>query len=171
MPIVIATPGASDANSYVTVAEADTYFADAYGRGKWATSAQADREALVISASRSLDQYMSWSGQKATDTQSMEWPRKGAYDRSGNLISDTIIPSQLKYAVYELAYYMLDTGGALSFADQTVDMVKLGSIEVEFTPNSTDIGIPSFIENMLASIGTPIVAGSNTVGMARLVRT
>ena len=171
MPTVIATPGASDANSYVTVAEADAYFADSYGRGKWATSAQADREALVISASRSLDQYINWSGQRATSTQSMEWPRKGTFDRAGNLIPDTIIPSQVKYATYELAYYMLDTGGALSFSDQTVDMVKLGSIEVEFTPHSTDVGIPSFIEEMLANLGTGVVAGANTVGMSRLVRT
>lgn len=172
MPTVIATVGAADANSYETVVAADSYFGDSYGRSRWALASQSDREALMITASRSLDQYMSWSGRRSTDTQSMEFPREGAYDRSGNLYPNNVIPTPVRYATFELAYYMLENGGALSFADQTVDRVKVSSIEIEFSPRSTDVGIPDFIENMLNTLGDPIiVGGGGKVQMARLIRT
>lgn len=169
MPTVIATVGAVDANSYVTVAETDAYFADSFGRGRWGSASQTDREALVITASRTLDQYMTWAGQKTTEEQSMEWPRTGTYGKTHIPYPDDIIPGPVKFATMELAYYILENG-SLSFADQTVDMVKVGPIEVEFTPRSTDVGIPNFIENLIAHIGTPLVVSGGQIRMARLDR-
>lgn len=170
MPTVIATVGAADANSYVTVAEAGSYFSDSFGKGRWATASQATREALVITASRSLDQYLEWNGQKTDEAQSMEWPRKGTTGKSGIAYADDTIPMPVKFATYELAYYILENNG-ISFSDQTVDEVKVGSIEVVFSPRSTDVGIPNFIESLVSHIGTPQMASGNQVRMAKLVRT
>lgn len=163
MPTVIATPGAPDANSYVTVDEANAYFGDAFGRGLWAAATTADREALVITASRYLDQYVNWYGVPTDPDQSMGWPR------SGTSYPNDQIPSKLKYATFELAYYILE-GGGLAFAQQTVDSVKVGPISVDFSKNSTDAGIPSFIESLISDLGTPIIVGGNTVRMAKLER-
>ncbi len=164
MPTVIATPGATDANSYTTVAEADAYFGDSFGRGLWTTASASDKEALVITASRTLDQYILWIGQKATVDQAMEWPRKGTPYASD------VIPSKVKYATFELAYFTLENGG-LSFAQQTVDSVKVGPVSVDFSKNSTDAGIPSFIESLIGDLGSPIIVGGSTVRMAKLERT
>lgn len=163
MPTVIATVGDPDANSYVTVAEATAYFGDSFGKGLWTTASQTDREALVITASRMLDQYILWIGEKASEDQGMEWPRKGTK------YADDIIPSKVKYATYELAYYILENNG-VSFSNQAIDSVKVGPISVDFTANSVDAGIPSFIENLIGDLGSPILVGNNTVRMARMER-
>lgn len=164
MVIVIAEVGSPTANSYVTVAEADAYFGDAFGRTLW-TPLDADTKAsLVITASRTLDQYIAWYGEKTSPDQAMEWPR------TCTKIPSDVIPTSVKYAVYELAYYMFENNG-LSFSNQTVDSVKVGPIAVDFTAMSTDAGIPSFIENLLSGLGSPIIVGGNQVRMATLVRT
>lgn len=163
MSTVIADVGGPTSNSYVTVAEADAYFGDAFGRPLWTPLDPAVKGQLVISASRTLDQYITWNGYKATDTQSMEWPR--IYTSEAD-----VIPVKVKYAVYELAYYMFQNNG-ISFAMQTVDSVKVGPVSVDFTGQSVDSGIPSFIENLLGDLGTPIIMDGNQVRMARLVRT
>lgn len=166
---VNATVGAIDANSYVTVAEADAYFSDSFGKGLWASALPADKDALVISASRSLDQFITWSGQKTSDTQSMEWPRNNAYDKTGRLYPNNVIPGPVRFAAFELAYYMLQNGG-LSFAEQSVDRVKVGPVDVEFSEKSTDSGIPNFIEALVSHIGSSDVPTKTSVRMARLAR-
>lgn len=185
MPTVIADVGAANANSYVTVAEADAYFGDSLGRPLWSTTSQAVKEAAVISASRTLDQYMEWLGYRVDTVQSMDWPRSGVVnpnlgysqgsyetmDVGGfyNWYRNDEIPQKLKYATYELAYYMAQNDG-LNFANQTVDSVKVGPISVDFTAKSTDSGIPSFVENMIGHLGSPVIRDGIQVGMARLVR-
>jgi hypothetical protein len=185
MPQVIADVASTTANSYVTVAEADAYFGDSFGRPSWKSTEPAIKEALVISASRILDQYMTWLGWPKDPSQSMGWPRGGvpspisvgysiALSQSmdfgmGNYISADTIPKNIKYAVYELAYHMLDNGG-ISFVNQLIDSVKVGPVAVNFTARSTDVGIPSFIEDMLIYLGEPLVPDGSQVRMARLRR-
>lgn len=169
MPIVIADVGAVNANSYVTVAAADTYFSDSFGRSLWASSSQENREAAVITASRSLDMYMTWEGYQATTSQSMEWPRNGASDKTGRSYANDIIPGPVKFATFELAYYIIENGG-LSFAQQSIDRVKVGPVDVEFTPQSVDAGIPSFVENLISHIGRSDLVGPQMAKSVPLVR-
>ena len=171
MPLVNANVGSADANSYVTLAEADAYFTDTFGRPLWADRPESDREALIITASRTLDQYMAWSGLPATDTQSMGWPRRQTYDQFGVLYPDNLVPRTLKYAVYEVAYLLLESG-PISFGEQTLDRIKVASIELEFSKDSVDSGLPKFIETLLGNLGTPVlVGGNNAITIARLIRT
>lgn len=158
MPTVNASAGASDANSYVTVAEADAYFAESFGRTLWATREPSDKEILVIQASRSLDMYMTWSGFKSSPSQSMEWPRSNAYDKIGLLYDSATIPAPIKFATMELAYHILSNAG-LNFQEQSVDKVKVGPIDIQFADRSVDPGIPGFIEQLVSHIGSPIVVG------------
>lgn len=169
MPTVIATVGASNANSYATVAEADSYFSDSFGRSLWSQTTQANREAAVITASRYLDQYMTWTGQRATSDQAMEWPRINTFDKTGRPYAIDIVPGPVRFATFELAYYIVENGG-LSFASQSVDRVKVGPVDVEFTQNSVDEGIPSFVENLVAHIGSSDVAGPGSARSVRLIR-
>lgn len=169
MPTVIADVGASNANSYVTVAQADSYFSDSFGRSLWISSSQTDREAAVITASRTLDMYMTWEGYQATTSQSMEWPRSGTYDKTGRSYANDIIPGPVRFATFELAYFILENQG-ISFEQQTVDRVKIGPVDVEFTPRSVDAGIPSFVENLVAHIGRSDIVGSQMVKSVDLIR-
>jgi hypothetical protein len=149
---IVATPGASNANSYITEAEATSYFAARLPLSPpW--SAAADKTAALAMATRVLDMlavphrtlrrvdgvsyyYTSrqWTGAIASSTQALAWPRTGMYDRFGREIASTVIPSELKDAQAELA-------GQLVIADTTLDnavivggikSVSAGSVSVSF---------------------------------------
>jgi hypothetical protein len=162
-----ASVGGTASNSYVTVAEATAYFEASFGRSAWASSA--DQEALLISATRYLDLYLDWDGMRVSQDQALEWPRTGAYDKTGCEYSSTIIPMPVKFATYELAYHML-VNGDLSFEDQSIDRVKVGSIDVQFTERSVDSGIPKSIEAIVRHIGSTNLASASSVRCVPLER-
>lgn len=169
MPTVDASVGTPTANSYVLVAEADAYFEASFGRSLWAPATPEDKATLVVNASRALDSFMEWAGYKASQTQSMEWPRTGTYDKAGFAYASDAIPMPVKFAVYELAYYMLSNGG-LNFAEQSVDRVKVGPVDVEFTKGGVDSGIPKYVEALIAHIGDPVLAGGLSMYTAKVIR-
>jgi hypothetical protein len=75
----------------------------------------------------------------------------------------------VKFATFELAYHML-VNGDLAFEDQSIDRVKVASIDVKFTERSVDSGIPKFIEAIVRHIGTTNLASSNSVRNVALER-
>lgn len=167
MPTVDATVGGTSANSYVLVAEADDYFSASFNRTLWAGSS--DKEALVISASRYLDSYMEWDGSKTDSAQSMEWPREETFDKSGAAYPDDIIPMPVKFATFELAYYLLQNGG-LSYESSVVEQVKVGSIAIKFDQSEKELGLPTYVTALIAHVGTPDLADSNKAHTVELER-
>jgi hypothetical protein len=118
------TPGGSAAESYFSIAEADTYFTNR-NNSAW-TGVTAAKEA----AARLGTQYIEntyrgrWVGLTATQTQALAWPRvDGArggqgrafgygwlfplYDINGWPIDSTTIPAQVKNAAMEAALLAL----------------------------------------------------------------
>lgn len=154
MPLtVIATPGAANANSYLTKAEAQAYFDARLPVAGWDNADSQD--ALIVMATRTLDAMFAasrvfvpgtdcncgyfrirpaWTGAPTSSTQALAWPRTGMYDRNGNAIPSNVIPQALKDATAELA-------GALGTKDTLVDndnavqgitSVKAGSVAIAF---------------------------------------
>ena len=158
MPTVVATAGAANANSYTTQAEADAYFDARLDLDPvWVPSGETEAS-LLIMATRVLDSMAvarkvlrfdgrggpnrrpyyvtsrAWTGEVATDTQALAWPRTGMTDRLGRVIPSNVVPVELKEATAELA-------GQLKAGDRTLDNsatvqgiseVKAGSVEVKF---------------------------------------
>jgi hypothetical protein len=164
-----ASIGTTTANSYALVAEADAYYVDMFNRPLWASSSNANKEAALVTASRMLDYYTDWVGTPVTDVQAMGWPRDSAYNQVGTLYSNTAIPMPVKFAVYELAYYILENGG-LSFAQQVIDEVRVSSINVKFSENGVIAGIPDYIMSLVRFIGTSNVSLNGNAHTVRLVR-
>ena len=103
MATIISTPGAADANSYLTVAEAQAYFDTRLHSEVWDTL---DQEAALINATRLIDAYVCFTGSSATSTQALAWPRIGMLSLQGFPIPSSgalSIPIQLKNATAELA--------------------------------------------------------------------
>src|SRR5690606_25444001 len=98
---VIATPGASNANSYATLVEADAYFEGRVGGDAWAEYSDDERERALVDATTTLDARR-FGGYRANDTQALAWPRSGvAYD--GVAVSDSAIPVFVRNATCEQA--------------------------------------------------------------------
>ena len=152
--VLVATPGAANANSFLTVEEADAYYET---RGIAVTEWEdADSEAaLLIQATRLLVAMFSpkrmlvrgktpgesyyvirptWTGTPATTTQVLPWPRLGMYDHNGNTIGSTVIPQELKDATAELAI-QLSKGDRMVDSDvavQGITSIKAGSVALTF---------------------------------------
>lgn len=127
-----ATVGGASANSYGTVAEADTYFGERLFTTTWDGLSSADKESALIWATRIIggrvtedwsqvelpqdatkriltdikgddESYVVWIGSPATSTQALSWPRSGIKNANGFDFPDDEIPSQLKYFQFEVA--------------------------------------------------------------------
>lgn len=127
--------GLSTAESYISVAFADTYHS-VRGNTLWATMSVNEREQALRRATDYMGQVyrLQWQGRRISSTQALDWPR---YDVvvDGYYIASNILPNDLKNASAELAFKA--AGGEL-YADQGQGVIseQVGPIKVEYNPNS-----------------------------------
>lgn len=162
---IVATPGASTANSYVTVAEADTYFGDRPESTAW-TGATADQKAAaLIYATRRIDQE-TFKGHPAKpltdrassgDTQALKWPRYSVPTPDGWYYDQSVVPECVKRATMELALAMLAGGFDLEDTGlEGFEEVVVGPLEV--TPrHSRSAGVlPRVVRRELQGVTTTL---------------
>lgn len=122
----------SDAESYVSVNEADAYFAK-YGNTTWAGAQNAAKEIAL----RKATDYMvstfrgSWAGMRTVAQQALDWPR--AYVVVDEFdIANNVVPREVKAACCELAIVALTSALMPTTAGRTKKRVKVGPLEVEY---------------------------------------
>lgn len=151
MPSIIATPGASNANSYCDVAFADDYFGTRLGSDDWDN---VDKEVALIQATRLLESLFDFPGFIAENsTQALRWPRRYVYDRDERLLSEAVIPKQVKQAVCELALSVGRDGEYLAEVDNT-KAVRVGPIRVDSQPYGSDFPFPNTVLELMNGYGT-----------------
>jgi len=169
-PVIDATVGGANANSYLTLAEAQAYFDTRLPVAGWDDAD--DQNVLLIMATRTLDRLLTpyktlftmngrnyyrvrpqWTGAAATQTQRLAWPRTGMFDANGFAIASNVIPEDLKFATAEFA-------GQLGNADRTLDndvivqglkSVKAGSVALTFGDGIMPQVIPDAVWNLLVN--------------------
>lgn len=124
-----ATPGGALTNSYTTVAEANAYFETRLHSTEW--DACTDPEAALITASKMLDWYSRYKGIKATETQAMAWPRIGAIRADSTEIDSTVIPPELKIAVFEMALSSVEEDPSLDSDLAGLSEIQAGSVRLK----------------------------------------
>ena len=134
-----ATTGGTSANSYITVEDADDYFAMRVHADNWDAASTATKQKVLMDATRRLDRIQ-YTGEKTSDTQALEWPRTGVILRD-EAIDDDEIPARILDAVCELALAVLnsniDTGvpeGVQSFTVGGVSVGLSGASSSTFPP-------------------------------------
>jgi hypothetical protein len=167
---LITTPGASDANSYVSVAEASEYFSLSYNRTAWANASNRDKEKSLAEATRLLDLFVKWNGYIASISQRLRWPRINVIDADGRVVDSGTIPQAIKNATCELAYSILSNDG-FDISENPIDKVKVGPISVDFDINQKSIGFPKIVRDIIASWGDLQIQPSSGLQTAKLVRT
>lgn len=103
---VEAGSGATDANSYATVAFGDSYFATRSNPATWTGATTIEKQNALREGTAYLDDVHggSWRGTVLTLTQALTWPRMGAVDSDSNLqYNSDVIPRRLQEACAELA--------------------------------------------------------------------
>lgn len=144
-----ATPGAADADSYLTLA-AFKAACDALGYA-YAGVPDADLESALRRATRWLDgRYGARFPGRRTGgrDQPLEWPRTEAVDAAGFTIAANAIPTEVQRALVEAGWREARTPNGLApdvALTQQKKRTKLGDLEVEF------------VEAKSASDATPVV--------------
>jgi len=127
------TVGGSNANSFASVAEWDTYFGShPFGEAPLDLTT-AEKEAYLIHGTRVLS-ALCYTGIATSAEQALSWPRSGMYAITGYPLSDAVIPRQLKEMLFEFAN-QVRIKGALSSSntlDEGIKRVKAGPMEVEY---------------------------------------
>lgn len=104
---ITATVGSASANSYLTIAAADTIAETMLGTLAWTTATTDQKTRALITATRGLD-TLDWIGDRATTTQALDWPRTDA-SCGGIDYPDDEIPEQIQYSTFDLANALLGT--------------------------------------------------------------
>lgn len=124
------TVAGANANSYITMAEASSFFTERLNSEIFTAASSALQETALIQASRTLDEWVDWIGSRATEEQNLRWPRYGATDRDGYAFDSDIIPEWLKDASAEEAIYLLAEDRTAEPDTKGFSTLEVGSLKL-----------------------------------------
>lgn len=169
--MALTTPPSANADSYISLTDANTYFSSTLKEESWTAYTTAQKEAALRLATRHLDAE-DWKGERSytREANSLRLPRRNLYDRDGELISSTVVPPEIQIATCELALEMLDVN--LGEGDpQVLEKLEVGSIALTYGGTTTNSAryqtrYPGIVQALIAPYLLPTRFGS----VATLVR-
>jgi len=164
----------ANANSYVTLAEANTYFETVPDSSTWTNKTDDQKNRSLISATRWIDSFV-FFGDRCDEDQALKFPRTN-YQVDGVELSCSLIPNNIKYAQYELARALANDTGVITGTtgkDGNFSEVKLGDIQVKYNLSSQGTGSINNIFDVYpwlqSYIGAYMLGGAGSFQM-RVVR-
>jgi hypothetical protein len=133
---LVTTPGAANANSFVSVAAALTYQVGHPGAADFAALSTADKEALLIWATQDISLGFTWDGTMVSATQALPFPMQGQTDAYGRVLATNIIPPLVEQAtaLYALTLMQFVTETeSMTSAGQTIQRLRKGTTEVWYS--------------------------------------
>lgn len=161
---IVATAGSATANSFVTLAEAETYMEGRGNKSTWTAAADADKNIALVDATRDVD-ALRFAGLRADSTQALAWPRQYATNPdspTGSWYDTDEVPTRVKNATCELAFQYIKAGTtdvAAIDSKANVKRKKVDVLETEyFSSSDTPRGLARYprIHNWLR----PLLTGS-----------
>lgn len=145
-------------NSYVTVVNADTFFADRIDVTAWVNADPVVKGQALVTATQLLDDML-WAGTVVDGNQPLAFPRVCEYfdPRLGSLVylDGSTVPDRIVRATLELAYHLLINDGLLdssaSVSDIAIGPIKLGNVRSVSKVPST---VKNIIKPLLVNAGT-----------------
>ena len=171
---ITATLSSATANSYVTLAEANTYFETVPDSSTWTNKTDDQKNRALISATRWIDSLVFY-GDRCDNGQALKFPRNN-YEVDDVELNCSLIPNNIKYAQYELAKALANDTDAMTGntgTDGNFSEVKLGDIEVKYNTQSQGTGSVNNIMDVYpwlqSYLGSYMIGGAGTFQM-RAVR-
>ena len=145
---LVTTPGATNANAYVTVAEASQYLEDQFlDDNVWLNASDQDARKAILQATRLMDRLIEWRGYVVNYTQALMWPRTGLYYRNGDYIPHDVIPEDLKNSTAAFARDILERAKSIKGDAESHELEKLARVaerhglsSVQFRETSVSFG-------------------------------
>ena len=136
-----ATIKGENANSYVTLAEANSYFETVPDSTQWDNKTDNKKNRALIAATRWIDSFV-YYGNRCDDGQALKFPRNN-YQVDGVELACSKIPNNIKYAQYELARALANDTDAITGTtgkEGNISEAKLGDLAVKFSTSSQGVG-------------------------------
>jgi hypothetical protein len=154
VPVLVATSGASNANSYCTVAEATTYHESHLYSTDW-TSASTDTKTIaLIHATREIEARFEWVSFPTSQDQALQWPRSSILKRGGiDYYDNDVVPPEIKNAVSEYARQLIAGNRSADYDVETKGLRSLiaGPISLEFKDSATARPVPDAVLALIPS--------------------
>jgi len=163
-----ATPGDLNADSFITLEEAETYMGKVYFKSDWTAlglpgdaTGDAAKEVALRQATQMLG-LLPWIGVRATGTQQLAWPRHAGvissydqmsagllYDPDNYAITNTDIPWQVKNATAECALRLLADDRLADAGALVPANLKAGTTSISGLRRTP---LPASVVDMVASL-------------------
>ena len=171
---ITATLSSATANSYVTLAEANTYFETVPDSSTWTNKTDDQKNRALIAATRWIDSLVFY-GDRCDHGQALKFPRNN-YQVDDIELACTAVPNNIKYAQYELARALANDTDAMTGNVGTsgnIAEAKLGDLEVKYNVASQGTGSVNNIMDVYpwlqSYLGAYMIGGAGTFQM-RAVR-
>lgn len=147
----------ANADTYVSLSEANLYFSERGNPATWANAQREDQEAALRYACVSLESMYVWTGEVVSEYQTRSWPRSGASDRDGRIILWNVIDQRIKDAQCELALLHISNPINASYdRSGAIKSEQVGPLKTEyFAGASTEPELP-YIDRIIGGLGTKI---------------
>ena len=171
---ITATLSSATANSYVTLAEANTYFETVPDSSTWTNKTDDQKNRALIAATRWIDSFV-FFGDRCDQNQALKFPRNN-YQVDDVELACTTIPNNTKYAQYELARALANDTDAMTGnvgTNGNIAQAKLGDLEVKYNTASQGSGSVNNIMDVYpwlqSYLGSYMIGGAGSFQM-RVVR-
>ena len=171
---ITATLSSATANSYVTLAEANTYFETVPDSTTWDNKSDDQKNRSLIAATRWIESFV-YFGDRCDHGQALKFPRNN-YQVDDVELACTAIPNNIKYAQYELARALANDTDAMTGnvgTNGNIAEAKLGDLAVKYNVASQGTGSVNNILDVYpwlqSYLGSYMIGGAGSFQM-RVVR-
>ena len=123
--VIVATAKAADANSYISLADADTYFEGRVDTDAWDAAETDEQNRTLVTATNRLEQQ-DFHGTPTDSDQRLKWPRSGLTDMDSRSYGQDVIPEPVEEATCELALALVN--GDLELKDTGLEGFNAASV-------------------------------------------
>lgn len=154
-------------NTYVSLADADTYYVLSTQFDAWDALTDDQKERSLATATRMIDRQ-SWAGTKTSQAQDLQWPRTGVLYANGDEVDPDEVPAQIIEAEILLAL-MIFQNPAIESQTNTAGNIKhlvAGTAEVEYFRPTRGTRFPTSVQELIGQWLTSFVTASSGGGAA-----
>lgn len=176
--------GLANANSYVSVAECDTYHAATLNAEAWTGASADDKAIAVVMATRLIDSLFQFYGVVTFAAQALQWPRLDCPDPDrnfgslpdlsffrGNMVPFNMVPVFVKNSTCELARVALVADRVTDPSWQGIKELVVGGtssgMTIVFDKTDAPPIVPLVVQQTLMKYGGYIGARGGQVKLSR----
>jgi hypothetical protein len=148
---LIATPGAADANSYLTLARAAEILSMHYYGSSWTSLSDEQQETALMMGTMFFDSEFEWLGTASFPGQALAFPRLGLLRRNGQVVDGAAIPSEVEFALANFALLLTQRNLAAinTVAARGITELQAGPVKLKFQEGFEATVVPAIVTRFI----------------------